>query len=260
MARPPTTKDEAFSRLGSLPSRLITLSVAVLLQVLSGEVSAQEGGPPEVRQLVTLKFQPGKSGEAIAVFRDQALALYALNDPILSFRGFRGVESPESLDLIVVSAFQGMAGMDQSDASLAAEAARSGASVGEIYGKIGALSVSHHDQFVEMVAPLMNGDPTEKRLVALVSVQLLPGEGASFERLLADAVLPWEQAAGVPSATGRVLVSDGWHYLCFIGFDSLGDFHEYWTRASESGHGVIDQLTVRRKEIIMAPVPGLSVR
>ena len=81
--------------------------------------------------------------------------------------------------------------MDLSNASLAAEAARSGTSVGAIYGKIGALSVSHHDQFVEMVAPWMNGDPTDKRLVALVS--------------------------------------DGWHYLCFIGFDSLGYFHDYWT-------------------------------
>jgi hypothetical protein len=260
MARPLTTQGRAISRLGSLPLRLITLSLGLLLQISSGEVSAQEGGPPEVRQLVTFKFQPGKSGEAIKVFREQALPLYELNDPMLSFRGFREVESPESLDLIVVSAFQGMAGMDRSNSSLAAAAAQAGASVGAIYGKIGALSVSHTDQFVEMVAPLMNGDPTERRLVALVSFQLLPGEGESFERLLADAVLPWEQAAGVPSATGRFLVSDGWHNLRFIGFDSLGDFHDYWTRASESGHGVIDQLTVRRKEIIMAPVPELSVR
>jgi len=107
---------------------------------------------------------------------------------------------------------------------------------------------------------LTNGDPTEKRLGALVSFQLLSDEGEPFEGLLADAVLPWEQAAGVPKAAGRFLVSNGWHYLRIIGFDSLGGFHEYRTSVSEAGHGVIDQITVRRKEIMVAPVPELSVR
>ena len=234
---------------------------AALLHLGGAQAEGQATPLPEVRQLVTFKFQPGKTGEAIALFRERALPLYERNEPMLSFRGFREVESPEPLDLIVVSAFRGMAGMDESNAALRAEAERSGASVGAIYGDIGALSTSHHDQFVEMLAPLSNGDPTTERLVALVSYQLLPGEGPAFERAMRSAIVEWEKAAGVPSATGRFLISDGWHYLRFIGFDSLGDYHDYWSRlGSEAGYSAIDRLTVRRKEIVVAPVPELAVR
>ena len=224
------------------------------------QAEAQDTTPPEVRQLVTFKFQPGKTAEAIALFRERALPLYERNEPMLSFRGLREVESPEPLDLIVVSTFRSMAGMDASNAALRAEAARSGSSVGAIYGDIGALSISHHDQFVEMLGPLANGDPMSMRLVALVSYQLLPGEGPAFEQEMRRTVR-WERATGVPSATGRFLISDGWHYLRFIGFDSLGEYQDYWSRLdSEAGYSGVDGLTVRRKEIIVAPVPELAVR
>ncbi len=46
---------------------------------------------PEVRQLVTFKFSPGKSREAVALFRDEALPLYEATAPMLRFRGFREV-------------------------------------------------------------------------------------------------------------------------------------------------------------------------
>lgn len=216
---------------------------------------------PEVRQLVTFQFQPGKTGEALAIFREQAVPLYEANEPMLSFRGFREVESPEPLDLIVVSAFQGMAGMDESNAALFAEAKRTGTSIGAIYGGIAALTVGHHDQFVEMLAKLDNEDPTSSRLVALVSYQLLPGEGRAFEQMLKMNLVPWEKEAGVPSSTGRFLISDGWHYLRFIGFESLGDYHDYWTRLrAEPRLAAIEQITVRRKEIIVAPMASLLVR
>ena len=42
-------------------------------------------------------------------------------------------------------------------------------SVGAIYGDIGALSIGHHDQFVEMLPSLAHGDPMSSGLVALVS-------------------------------------------------------------------------------------------
>ena len=185
----------------------------VLLLVFTAQADAQDSTTREVRQLVTFKFQPGKTGAAIALFRDQALPLYRRNQPMLSFSGFREVESPESLDLIVVSAFRGMAGMDESNAALGAEAERAGTTVGAIYGGIGALSTSHRDEFVEMLAPLTNGDPTTSRLVALISYQLLPGEGPGFESHLRGTLVGWEKGAGISSATGRYLISDGWALL-----------------------------------------------
>lgn len=57
---------------------------------------------PEVRQLVTFQFQPGKTGEALSIFKEQALPLYEANEAMLFFRGFLEMESPEPLDLIVV--------------------------------------------------------------------------------------------------------------------------------------------------------------
>ncbi len=216
---------------------------------------------PEVRQLVTFQFQPGKTGEALSIFKEQALPLYDANEAMLFFRGFLEMESPEPLDLIVVSGFRGMAGMDASNDALRAAGNSPETRIGSIYGRIGALAVGHHDQFVEMLAGLENADPMDSRLVALVSYQLLPGEGRAFEQILKMSVVSWEKAAGVPSATGRFLISDGWHYLRFLGFDSLGDYHDYWTRLrSEPRLAAIEQITVKRKEIIVAPLRPLSVR
>ena len=216
---------------------------------------------PEVRQLVTMQFQSGKTGEALSIFKEQALPLYEANEAMLFFRGFLEIESPEPLDLIVVSAFRGMAGMDASNDALRAAGNSPETSIGAIYSRIGALAVGHHDQFVEMIAGLENADPMDSRLVALVSYQLIPGGERAFEQILKMSLLPWEKAAGVPSATGRFLISDGWQYLRFIGFESLGDFHDYWTRLrAEPRFAAIEKITVRRKEIIVAPSRPLSVR
>ena len=95
---------------------------------------------PEVRQLVTFKFSPGKLRDAIALFRDEALPLYEETPPMLRFRGFREAESPEPLDLIVVSTFRGMAGMDASNRTLRERAEKANTSMGELYGRIGALT------------------------------------------------------------------------------------------------------------------------
>ena len=151
--------------------------------------------------------------------------------------------------------------MDDSNVELRAAATRSGTSIGAAYGAIGSLSMSHRDQFVEMLEPLRNGDPTTMRLVALISYQLVPGEGRAFEQAMLGTIVEWEKEAGVPSATGRFLISDGWQYLRFIGFETLGAYHEYWSRLeSEDGYGAVARLTVRRKEIVVAPIAELAVR
>ena len=227
----------------------------------AGGLAAQVPVESEVRQIVTFSFLSGTSAEALAVFRDQAIPLYQQDEAMLSFRGFREVESPIPLDLIVVSAFAGTAGMDDSNARLRMLAEEAGSSMGAIYGGIGALSSGHMDQFVEMLPPLGTGDPSSRRLTAFVWYRVLPGQAGAFERALETTTVPWERATGIPSATGRFLVSDGWHYLRFLAFDSLGDYQSYWSEAgAEAGLARIDGLTAERREVIVASVPELSVR
>lgn len=235
--------------------------VCMLLAVAFASLPAQAPVASEVRQIVTFSFLPGKSSEALAGYRDQAIPLYEKDTAMPSFRGFREVESPIPLDLIVVSAFDGMAGMDASNSSLRALAQQAGTSIGAIYGRLGALSSGHTDQFVAMLPALGTGDATSLRLTAFVWYRIIPGQSKAFEAALETAVVPWERAAGISSSTGRFLVSDGWHYLRFLAFDSLAEYQHYWSKVgTEGGHSRIDALTAQRREAIVAPVPALAVR
>jgi hypothetical protein len=242
------------------PGRLIRIAL-VATSLASPPLRAQVPTDGEVRQLVTFRFLPGRASDGISLFRDRAVPLYRDNEAMMSFRGFREVESPIPLDLVVVSSFRGMAGMDASNADLRALAAAGGSSIGAIYGAISAVSERHDDQFVEMLSSLVNGDPSARPLVALVWYQAAPGRAAALERALEDDVVVWERNRGVFSATGRFLVSDGWSHLRFLGFDSLADYQTYWKGVTTmGGHDRVDGLVVRRREVILAPVPELSVR
>ena len=108
---------------------------------------------PEVRQLVTFKFLPGRSQDAVTIFKEEALPVYRAHATMLRFRAYREAESPEPLDLIVVSTYQGMEGMDRFHDAVR----KSGASLGGLYGRIGALTQEHRDEFVEMDASLAWG-------------------------------------------------------------------------------------------------------
>ena len=224
-------------------------------------LDAQVPVEAEVRQIVTFNFLPGRAAEAMATFRDRAIPLYKDDAAMLSFRAFREVESPIPLDLIVVSAFRGMAGMDRSNAQLRDLATRAGTSIGAVYGQIGGLASGHTDQFVEMLPSLGSGDPSSRRLTAFVWYRILPAQGEAFEAALAATVVPWELASGVPSATGRFLVSDGWHYLRLLGFDSLGDYQAYGSNVvKQAAYARVGALIVERREVIVAGVRELSVR
>jgi hypothetical protein len=243
------------------PRTIIGAAIAATLAGAAGPAHAQTPVDGEVRQLVTFRFLPGKSGEALAMYRERAVPLYEQNEAMLSFRGLREVESPVPLDIIIMSAFQGMAGMDASNAALRALAEASGSSIGAIYGSLGALSQSHDDQFVEMLPALGNGDATSKRLVALVWYEVTPGANAEFESALSDEVAAWEQSTGVPAATGRFLVSDGWSYLRFIGFDSLAAYQQHRAGLTLLGAGSrIANITTRKRDVILSSVPELAVR
>ncbi|MEQ9398706.1 MAG: hypothetical protein RJQ04_06010 [Longimicrobiales bacterium] len=240
----------------------VVAAVAVALGLAGGgPLDAQVPVPGEVRQLVTFTFLPGRSADALELYRSEALPLYRADEAMLSFRAFREVESPVPLDLVIVRGFQGMVGMDASNEGLREIAAAAGSSIGGLYGRISALSSGHTDQFVEMLPDLGAGDPAASRLTAFIWYRTAPGAGADFERRLRRGVVSLEQTWGVPSSTGRFLVSDGWDYLRILGFESLGAFQDYWTRmaASQVGRG-LDELTAARREAVLADLPDFRIR
>ena len=235
-------------------------AMTALALVSSAPVDAQIPFEGEVRQLVTFRFLPGRSADALRIYTEAAIPLYRAGSAMRSFRGLREVESPVPLDLVVVSSFDGMAGMDRSNEELRSLAAEAGTSIGAIYGAIGAESSAHDDQFVAMLPELGQGDPTAERLVALVWYRTLPGAQGRFERALEDLV-EWEARNGVAASTGRFLLSDGWTHLRFLGFESLGAYQSYWEGvAREGGLGRLDEMTAHRREVVLAPVADLSVR
>jgi hypothetical protein len=219
---------------------------------------------PEVRQLVTFKFSPGKSREAVALFRDEALPLYQATAPMLRFRGFREAESPEPLDLIVVSTFHGMAGMDASNRTLRERAEKANTSMGELYARIGALTEHHRDEFIEIAPELSWGSTDTAPLVVLVSIRIAPGKSASYQTLVREHLVPWEKKLGsefTGSDGGQFLLSSGWDYVRLIGISTLGDWHRYVRdRRAQAFWSELDGLVTQSKEIILAPLPELAVR
>ena len=244
-------------------NRIALVALVALVTAAPGpnEASAQIPFGGEVRQLVTFSFLPGRSGEALAIYQEDVIPLYRQDEAMRSFRALREVESPVPLDLIVISSFDGMSGMDESNAALQRVASQAGTSIGTLYGSIGALSRSHHDQFIEMLPALGHGDPTDQPLVALVWYRTTPDPADRFQRVLVDEVVPFERDADIIASTGRFLVSDGWHYLRILGFDSLGAYQEYWQtlRQTNGGRG-LDAITAERRQVILAPVDALRVR
>ena len=227
--------------------------------VLLAALAAALAPPPEVRQIVTFELAPGKTDEAIALFRDDAVPIYEAHAAMRRFRAYREAESPEPLDLVVVSTFQGMAGMDAFHESVRA----SGVALGELYGRIGAITTRHHDEFVEMDPALGWGKSDGAPLVVLVSIQIEPGGANEFETLLREDVVPWEKELDVVrgSETGRFLLSGGWHYFRFVGLDTLGDWHRYVSeRRRKAWWRRYSVAVTRSKEAIVVPLPELSVR
>ena len=238
------------------------VAVAFLLPpwVSAEPVYAQTPVEGEVRQLVTFRFLPGRAGEGLEVLRERAVPFYERDEAMLSFRAFREIESSVPLDLIVVRGFRGMRGMDASGERLRELAAEKGTSMGAFYERMGAILAAHTDEFVEMLPDLGAGDPSASPRTALVWYRVAPGGRAAFERAVAE-LAAWETDRGLASSTGRFLLSGGWHYLRFLGFDALGDYQEYWSAvASAPAHDRVEELTVVRREVIVSSVPDLAIR
>jgi hypothetical protein len=222
--------------------------------------SAQEAGPDEVRQIVTFSFEPGRTADGVRLFVEKALPLYEANPAMRSFRGLREVESSIPLDLVVVSSFEGMAGMDESNETLGRLAVERGTTIGGIYGEISAISREHTDQFAEMVLGMGRGDPSSTPLTAVIWYQVDPRSVDAFETALIR-LAAFEHDDEIPSATGRMLLSDGWDYIRFLGFESLGAYETYWkTITAARDYGVLAGATLRRREVILSRIPELDVR
>jgi hypothetical protein len=241
--------------------RSILLAVTVGASALNAQ-SATPSVQPEVRQLVTFLFQPGRSADAIAIYERQLKPIYTGIQPLLRFRAFREAESPEPLDLVVVSSYAGMAGMDLSNDALRTPNA-AGQSAFALYGQLSAMTQTHHDQFVEMLPALSDTAQSGTGLTVFEYIRVAAGKHALYERALLSEVRPFERTNRLYdwSETGRMLVSDGWDYLRIYGVKSLGDWHRY--RRGTRGQGFqfgADTLVAGRKTIILRNDPRLSVR
>lgn len=242
-----------------IPRRVVTLLLVLVFCSFGPTRDAAEA--PEVRQLVTFKFEPGMTSRAVKIFAEALLPVYKDAPALLRFRGYLEAESPDPFDLIVVSSFKGMAGMDALNAQLA-QARPAGPRVRELYGQLADLSAFHHDQFIEMIDNLAVAK-TPSHLQVFESVRIVPGGRLDFERLIASAVVPWERsfASIRTSETARFLISDGWDYLRILGIDSLADQHAYISAAGAQAFARrLDALVVARKRIVVREDPALSVR
>ena len=249
-----------------IPGRAIRMgSVALCLALtfiitLPRVASAQAPTDGEVRQLVSFTFLPGRSADALTLYRERAVPLYREDEHLISFRAFREAESPVPVDLVIVRAFDGLAGMDRSGERLREVAAEQGTSVGGLYGEIAALSTGHTDEFVEMLPELGGGDPSVSRLSVFVRLRLSPrGRAEAVEALRTLAA--WERDEGIAVSTGRFLIADGWDYLRVLGFESLGDFQVYLERVRDApGHAALDALVAERRVMVLPAVRGLAIR
>jgi hypothetical protein len=217
---------------------------------------------PEVRQIVTFLFQPGRSGDASAIYERQLRPIYTDVPTLRSFRAYREAESPEPLDLVVVSSYNGMAGMDSANAALRKPSA-SGQSAFALYGVLSAMTQTHHDQFVEMLPSVSDSARSTASLTVFEYIRVAPGMHTEFENRLRTLVRVSEKDARLYdwSETGRVLVGDGWDYVRIFGVQSLADWHRY----QRYSHGAamrahVATTVAARKTIILRPDARLSVR
>jgi hypothetical protein len=243
----------------SLCQRL-TAGVALLAAGATASPAAprQFRSTPEVRQVVTFRFQPGRARDAVHAFEQLLAPVYRETAAIVRFRAYREAESPEPLDLIVVTTVRGLAGMDELNRQL-----RERPAAGDAYERLSQMSDGHHDAFVEMVDELRFGDADAARLLVFDWLQVAPGGRANYERLLQIHSTPWERSLGKvrSSETGRCLVCDGWDYLRILGFDSLGDFHDHLIAArTQSWATPMDELRGPRRRLIVRPVEALRIR
>jgi hypothetical protein len=244
-----------------MPRRITSLVAAAAFCATPLRAQRSDSPVPEVRQIVTFLFQPGRSAEAVAIYEAQLKPIYTDVPPLLRFRAYREAESPEPLDLVVVSSYRGMVGMDAANEALRRPHA-SGRSAFALYGTLSAMTQSHHDQFVEMLPPIGNPPDDSAGITVFEYLRVAAADQPRFELLL-DPLRRAEQAAGLYrwSEMGRMLVSDGWDFLRIHHMRTLADWQRYRTyQRHQTARGGPLTLITARKTIILKQDPRLSVR
>ena len=247
----------------------VSLMAGAALRAAGGQAPPPASPPPaspspaaaaEVRQFVTFRFVPGRSGDALAIYRDSLLPVYRDLEPLRRFRLYREAESPVPLDVIVESTYAGMAGMDAGNAALR-RPHRSGVSAFRLYGVLSAMTLAHTDEFVAMRP--RRAAPATASLTVFESVRLVPGATARYETLLREVVEPWE-AAHAPARhveSGRYLVADGWDYLRIHTVSSLAEI-EAWREAERTAPfaAALGALVAARRVIVVRRDAAFDVR
>lgn len=240
----------------------IGVSIAAAFSTVVVAQNTPSNARSDVRQIVTFRFEPGRSGEAMAIYEMQLKPIYTEVVPLRRFRAYREAESPEPLDLVVISSYDGMAGMDAANEALRRPNA-SGQSAFALYGALSAMTQAHHDQFVEMLPALGAADSDGTDLTVFEYVRVSPGMQARYSTLLSAKIRPFERAHGLSvwSETGRMLVSDGWDFVRIHGIRSLADWQHYLEQIRRSPHGaVLDGMIAARKTLILRRDSRMSVR
>lgn len=238
---------------------VLLLSFAALPATLPAQPFART---PEVRQIVTFLFQPGRSSDASTIYERQLRPIYDAVPALRRFRAYHEAESPEPLDLVVVSSYNGMAGMDSANAALR-RASVTGEPAFALYGTLSTMTQTHHDQFIEMLPSVSDSASSSGTLTVFEYIRVAPGMHTEFETRLRTLIRASEKDAGLYewAETGRVLVGDGWDYVRIFGIRSLADWHRYQRFVNGSLMRSQFALTVAaRKSIILRHDPKLSVR
>lgn len=218
---------------------------------------------PEVRQIVTFKFRAGQAAEADRVYLDALVPVYRDARAVIRLRAFREAESPEPLDLVLVTTLRGLAGMDDLNEHLRGLAAAGKTDIGRLYRQLSDMSEFHHDQFVEMMPALAVERATAPRIWVFEWIRAAPGTRQTFRELAHAALVPWERAQSQvrASETGRLIVTDAWDFLRFLGFDTLAGYHEYLTGLGQQPFALgLEQTIAARKVVVLRPDDRFSVR
>lgn len=242
-------------------------AVAVVITLCgSGGVAAQPRAESrEVRQLVTFRFLPGQTAAVIDLYRDALMPIYRGIESMRTVRTFAEVESPEPLDLMVVTHYADMAAMDRANLDLR-RLSPDGPTIAQLYRQIADLSLSHHDQFVEVISPPEVAPAPDGLLEVLEFIRLRAGAAAMFERQMLDVVHPWEQDQAmrgviVRSETARFLIADGWDYLRTYAVRDLAAWQAYTTARARHPASFMTQSAIdARKTMILREIPALRVR
>lgn len=226
--------------------------------VFAGCVAAATAAEAEVCQLITYKFHPNMTDEAVHTFATTLLPLYRdAPRSVERLRVFREVASPTPLDLIVMGCFTGMATLDETNQQLADRARVKGINLRGTFERLAEMSVQQTSEFVDLLSSPSFRPEIPDGFHVFEYVRLLrSGDRVVFERNMFSGA---PRRGGLMSVeTARVLVSDGWDFLRIVGVENLTVYQDY-EASTRNGRLQSEGVVASRKTLIMPEDYTLSV-